>query len=249
VMALLLVLVAYLVGSFPTSYLMGHAVRGIDLREHGSGNLGATNAFRVLGWRAAVPILIVDIAKGFFPTYLFPLFDGRASLAWMMAYGAAAIIGHMFSVYVGFRGGKGVATGAGVFLALAPVAVLVAAGIWAVIVLATGYVSLASVAAAAALPLLVAVSGRRLPILVLALVLGAFVIYAHRANIQRLLRGEEHRFGGRGTSSPTDPDSSAPVDPASPEPAPREPPDPAASGVPGTDAMRPGEPPVGEQSG
>jgi acyl phosphate:glycerol-3-phosphate acyltransferase len=195
VMAVLLLAVAYLVGSFPTSYLVGHAMRGIDLREHGSGNLGATNAYRVLGWQAAVPIFIVDIAKGFFPTYLFPLIDGRASLGWMMAYGAAAILGHVFSAFVGLRGGKGVATGAGVFLALAPLAVFVATGLWIVIVLATGYVSLASVTAAGALPLLVALTGRRTPILLLAIGLGAFVIYAHRSNIQRLLRGEEHRFG------------------------------------------------------
>lgn len=197
----LLLIAAYLIGAFPTSYLMGYALRGIDLREHGSGNLGATNAFRVLGWRAATPIFIVDIAKGFFPTLLFPAFDGRATLGWMMAYGAATILGHVFSVFIGFRGGKGVATGFGVFLALAPTAVLGSLVLWTVLVITTGYVSLASVAAAAALPLLVAATGGRLPILLLALALGAFVIYAHRANLGRLQRGEEHRFKRGGTAS------------------------------------------------
>jgi glycerol-3-phosphate acyltransferase PlsY len=194
----LLVLVAYLLGAFPTSYVVARAVRGIDLRQHGSGNLGVTNAFRVLGWKAAPPIFIVDILKGFIPAFWFPQLDGTAAgPLWALAYGTAAVIGHVFSVFVAFRGGKGVATSAGVFLALAPLAVLGGLLIWAVLVLATGYVSLASVAAAAAFPVLIFLSGARFEVLLLALVLAAFVICAHRANIRRLLRGEEHRFGRR----------------------------------------------------
>jgi acyl phosphate:glycerol-3-phosphate acyltransferase len=190
----LLVLASYLIGSFPTSYVAGRAIRGIDLREHGSGNLGATNAFRVLGWRAATPIFIVDILKGFLPAWLFVQVDGSASTLWALLYGTAAIVGHVFSVYVRFKGGKGVATGAGVFLALAPVAVLGGLVLWLAIVFATGYVSLASITAAAALPLLVAILGAPREVLILSLLLAVFVIYAHRANIRRLLRGEEHRF-------------------------------------------------------
>ena len=195
----LLLLAAYLIGAIPTSYIAGRVTRGIDLREHGSGNLGATNAFRILGWRAATPIFIVDIAKGFLPVYFFPRIDGTDWIGWSLAYGAAAIIGHMFSIYVGFRGGKGVATGGGVFLALAPVAALGSLLIWAVLVFMTGYVSLASIAAAAALPVLIAIAGAPLAVLALAIGLAAFVIYAHRGNIGRLRRGEEHRFrkGGR----------------------------------------------------
>jgi glycerol-3-phosphate acyltransferase PlsY len=189
----LLLVASYLLGATPTSYIVGR-MRGIDLRAHGSGNLGATNAFRVLGWRAAMPIFIVDIAKGFVPAFVFPQIDGSDSIAWALAYGAAAVIGHAFSIYVGFRGGKGVATGSGVFLALSPVAVLGGLAIWAVLVVATGYVSLASIAAAAALPILVALTGASAPVLALSLALATFVIYAHRANIARLLRGEEHRF-------------------------------------------------------
>jgi acyl phosphate:glycerol-3-phosphate acyltransferase len=194
---LLLVLAAYFIGAFPTSYVAGRLLRGIDLRQHGSGNLGATNAFRVLGWKAAIPIFLLDMAKGFLPAYLFPIIDGSTATGWALVYGAVAITGHVFSVYVGFRGGKGVATGAGVFLALAPVAVLGGLLLWLALVFGTGYVSLGSIAAAAALPVLVALTGAPTEVLVLAIVLGVFVIHAHRANIRRLARGEEHRFRRR----------------------------------------------------
>jgi glycerol-3-phosphate acyltransferase PlsY len=201
VIVALLVAAAYFIGAFPTSYVVARLARGIDLRQHGSGNLGATNAYRVLGWKAATPIFLVDIAKGFIPTFLFPAWDGSDAFAWALAYGTAAIFGHVFSIYVGFKGGKGVATGAGVFLALAPVAVLVGLVIWGALVYFTGYVSLASIVSAAALPVTVALSGARTEVLILAAALAAFVIFAHRANIRRLLRGEEHRFGSRSRSA------------------------------------------------
>lgn len=189
----LLLLAAYLLGATPTSYIAGR-IRGIDLRRHGSGNLGATNAFRVLGWKAATPIFIIDIAKGWFPAAFFPLWDASPRAEWALAYGAAAILGHVFSVFVRFKGGKGVATSAGVFLALAPYAVLAGLVVWAVIVYATGYVSLASIAAAALLPPLVFGLRGASPVFWVSLALALFVVYAHRANIRRLLRGEEHRF-------------------------------------------------------
>lgn len=196
-MTWLLVLAAYLIGATPTSYLVGRMVRGIDLREHGSGNLGATNAFRVLGWRAAVPVMLVDVAKGWAPTVLFPQWDGVPAAEWALAYGAAAILGHVFSLYVGFRGGKGVATSAGVFLALAPWAVLIGFIVWGVTVTLTRIVSLASLLAAVVLPVAVFVTNEPPIELGLAVGLSAFVIYAHRTNIQRLLRGEESRVGSR----------------------------------------------------
>lgn len=197
----LLVVAAYLVGAFPTSFVVARTVRGIDLRQHGSGNLGATNAFRVLGWRAATPIFIIDILKGFAPAFWFPQIDGNVSPLWALVYGTAAIIGHVFSVYVRFKGGKGVATGAGVFLALAPLAVLGGLVVWLALVLLTGYVSLASISAAALLPVFVALTGAPAAVLVLSLLLAAFVVFAHRANIGRLMRGEEHRFRRRPTAS------------------------------------------------
>ena len=115
-----LVLLAYVVGATPTSFWVGRYGYGVDLREMGSGNLGATNTFRVLGGKAALPVMVVDIAKGWLPVFLFPQVDGSAAWTWALAYGAAAIVGHVFSFWVGFRGGKGVATSGGVFLALAP---------------------------------------------------------------------------------------------------------------------------------
>ena len=193
----LFVIAAYLLGAFPTSYVIARYAKGIDLRQHGSGNLGATNSYRVLGWRAATPVFIVDILKGWAPTLFFPLWDGRAAPEWALAYGAAAIIGHMFSIYVGFKGGKGVATSAGVFLALAPVAIGIAILVWALLLYLTGYVSLASLVAALLVPALVYFTVGAGPTLALAVVLALIVIYAHRANIRRLTRGQEHRFGKR----------------------------------------------------
>jgi acyl phosphate:glycerol-3-phosphate acyltransferase len=187
-------LLAYLLGSIPSSYLMGRAVRGIDLREHGSGNLGATNAFRVLGWRAAVPVVIVDIAKGWVPTALFPLWDGATGY-WALAYGGAAIAGHLFSVFVRFRGGKGVATSAGVFLALAPWAVLMGFVVWGVTVVLTRIVSLGSLLAALTLPMAVFATNEPWPVFWVSIALSLLVIYAHRENIRRLARGTERRLG------------------------------------------------------
>ena len=194
-MTWLLLAASYLIGAIPTSYVVARFVRGIDLREHGSGNLGATNAYRVLGWKAAAPIFIVDIAKGWAPAFFFPRLDGDPVMLWALAYGAAAIIGHVWSIYVGMRGGKGVATSAGVFIALAPTAVLIALVLWGALVFTTGYVSLASVAAAIAMPMLVFLFNGNTPVLWLAIGLATFVVFAHRANIRRLMRGEEHRFG------------------------------------------------------
>lgn len=199
-MTWLLLAAAYLIGGFPTSYVVARALRGIDLREHGSGNLGATNAYRVLGARAAIPIFLVDIFKGFFPVFVFPTVDAAAP-AWAFAYGAAAILGHVFSPYVGFKGGKGVATGAGVFLALAPFAVAIGFVVWLTLVLTTGYVSVASMAAAVTLPVVIGLRAGMVPMFWAACAIAAFVVFAHRANIGRLRRGEENRFRRRAVSS------------------------------------------------
>ncbi len=193
---ILLVALSYLLGSVPTSFWVGRALYGVDLRQQGSGNLGATNAFRVLGWKAALPVLLVDIAKGFVPAWLFPSVDG-APWGWALAYGAAAILGHVFSVWVRFKGGKGIATSAGVFLGLAPWAVLAGFAVWTFTVLTSRIVSLASILAALTIPVAVWLlphqGGRALQLFTVAL--AAFVIWAHRANLRRLLKGEEHRFG------------------------------------------------------
>jgi glycerol-3-phosphate acyltransferase PlsY len=185
---------AYLAGATPTSYIVARVFHNIDLRKHGSGNLGATNTFRVLGWRAATPVAIVDVAKGWIPAVYFPLWDGVEPLAWALAYGAAAIIGHVFSVFVAFKGGKGVATSAGVFAALAPWAALIAGAAWVVVVVLTRTVSLGSILAALVLPVAVFATNEPPIELWLSIGLSFFVLYAHRSNIRRLTRGEENRF-------------------------------------------------------
>ena len=192
----LFVVLSYLLGAVPASYVAGRMAKGIDLREHGSGNLGATNTFRVLGARVAAPVMVFDILKGTFPVVAFGQWDGEPDPRWALAYGAAAIVGHVFSIYMRFRGGKGVATSAGVFLGLAPLALGIGLVVWLVVLKTTRMVSAASIAAAltAGVVLLVApVSPEEVRYLGLAVV--AFVIFAHRSNIGRIMRGEESRFG------------------------------------------------------
>jgi glycerol-3-phosphate acyltransferase PlsY len=193
----LLLPVAYLLGATPTSLWVGKTVYGVDLRTVGSGNLGATNALRVLGWKAALPVVIVDILKGWLPAWLFPRIDSSAVWSWAIAYGAAAILGHVYSLWARFRGGKGVATSGGVFIALAPWGALVATSAWFLIAMLTRISSAASLTAAVALPIAVALTphegGRGL--VAFSAALSAFVIWAHRANIRRLMRGEEKPMG------------------------------------------------------
>ena len=202
-MTVALLVAAYLLGATPTSYWVGRAFHGIDLREHGSGNLGATNAYRVLGWKSALPVVLLDIVKGFVPVRWFPAV-ADVGFEWAFAFGLAAILGHMFSVWVRFKGGKGMATSAGVFLALAPWAVLVGLVLWLALTFGTGYVSVASIAASFALPFLIAMTPHEggTTLVWLAAALAAFIIWKHRANVGRLMRGEENRFGRRG-SGPT----------------------------------------------
>jgi acyl phosphate:glycerol-3-phosphate acyltransferase len=191
----LAVLGAYLVGAIPAAYLAGRA-KGVDLRKHGSGNLGATNAWRVLGWKVGLAVYLFDTLKGALPVLLLPHPSSNAEL-WRIAYGVAAIVGHVRPIYLGGKGGgKGVATAGGVFFALAPKALLVALAVFAALFLATGYVSLGSLSAAVTLPLaLLAFDGVRVtPVLVIAVLVAAFVFWTHRANIGRLRRGEESRF-------------------------------------------------------
>lgn len=190
-----LLLASYLIGATPTSFLVARVLRGIDLRDHGSGNLGATNTFRVLGWKAALPVVIADVLKGWFPAMFFHRWDAAAAPEWALAYGAAAIFGHVFSIYVRFRGGKGVATSGGVFIALAPWAVLTSFVLWVIVVAATRIVSLGSLVAAVTLPIAVYLTGAGSAVVGLSVALALFVVFAHRSNIGRLLRGEENRFG------------------------------------------------------
>jgi glycerol-3-phosphate acyltransferase PlsY len=198
--AILAILASYLLGATPTSYIAGRFGRGIDLREHGSKNLGATNVYRILGWRYAIPVALFDIAKGAVPVLLFSGWGGAAEHPWLpVALGGAAVLGHMFSPYVSFKGGKGVATAAGMFLALAPLAVLLAIPVWGVCLWLTGYVSLSSIIAVLTVPVWVAVWQPNSPYVFWASVaLVALIIFAHRRNIGRLVAGTENRFRTRG---------------------------------------------------
>jgi glycerol-3-phosphate acyltransferase PlsY len=194
---------SYLVGAIPTSYLAGRIFRGIDLREHGSRNLGATNVYRVLGWRYAIPVALFDIAKGAIPTLAFAPRIGPSSLVALLC-GIVAVLGHVYSVFVRFRGGKGVATAAGVMLAITPAALGAAHKVWVVLVFLTGDVSVGSIAAAAVFPLAVLVlePPDHPEVLWLDVAVAAAIIWLHRANIRRLLNGTENRFGRRAAPSP-----------------------------------------------
>jgi glycerol-3-phosphate acyltransferase PlsY len=196
-------LASYLLGAIPTSHLLSRLFAGIDLRQHGSGNLGATNLYRVLGCKYANPAALIDIAKGTIPVLVFAPRVSNSQL-FALACGVAAILGHVFSVFVGFKGGKGVATAAGVMLGLAPLALAVSAVVWALLVRLTGYVSVGSIAAAAVLPLAVyLLEDSTSPALFwIAAAIAAAVILLHRRNIQRLLQGTENRFGRRAASTP-----------------------------------------------
>ncbi|MFQ6045886.1 MAG: glycerol-3-phosphate 1-O-acyltransferase PlsY [Gemmatimonadales bacterium] len=192
--SILIVAGSYLLGAIPSSYLAGR-LGGVDLRERGSKNLGATNVYRVLGWAYAAPVAIFDVAKGFLPVlYATSRTDSEPWLP--VASGVAAVMGHVFSIYLRFRGGKGVATASGAVLALAPAALAVSAGLWLLLVLATRYVSVGSILGAISFPIAVlllepgdsytAAAG---------IVLAGFIVFTHRANIRRLVAGTENRVG------------------------------------------------------
>ncbi len=193
--------VSYAAGSLPFAWMAGRAA-GIDLRKQGSGNLGATNVLRVLGWRIGLAVFLADALKGALPVLLLPPHIQSAAdpTLWAIGCGVAAIAGHVRPLFLKFRkGGKGVATAAGVFFALAPVPMLATFALFVAVVLGSGYVSLGSLLSAALLPaLLLATQGPRAPIFLVSVVVAAFVFWTHRANIGRLRRGEEHRFGKRG---------------------------------------------------
>ena len=191
---------SYLLGAIPTSYLTVRLVKGHDLRRLGSGNLGATNLFRQLGWAFAIPVGLFDLAKGAIPVMVFGPRAGGGQVVPLLL-GAAAVVGHVFSVFVKFKGGKGVATGAGVVLGTAPWAFLVALVVWAVVTRLSGYVSLGSILAAASLPPAVwLLHPERRGMVWLFALLALAIIALHGANIRRLAEGTENRFG-RGARS------------------------------------------------
>jgi len=191
------VIISYLAGSLPSAFIAGK-LRGVDLRQHGSGNLGATNVVRVLGAKTGVVVFLADFLKGFLPVFFLPIYtETLRPEMWALVYGAAAIIGHVKPVFLlGRGGGKGVATASGVFTALALVPMLIAQAVWIVVFYFSRYVSLASLLGAAVLPIAILAWDRdpRSPVFIASVIIAIFVFWTHRANIGRLRRGEEHRF-------------------------------------------------------
>lgn len=194
-------LLAYLIGSVPTSIWIGRSFYKLDIREHGSGNAGATNTIRVLGWKAGVPVLLFDVFKGWLAVWLGTLLV-RSSLQpdqlvyFRIAIGAMAVIGHVFPAYVGFRGGKGVATLLGVGFALYPISAWVAFGIFLVTLVVTGYVSVSSIMAGVTFPFvdIFVFHQPNTGLIILAILVGLFIPFIHKKNIRRLLKGEEPKF-------------------------------------------------------
>ena len=200
---LIAVLVGYLLGSIPTGYVVARA-KGVDIRSAGSGNIGATNVFRILGTPAGILVLLVDAAKGWiavligmrmiWPWIAPDVATGTAE--WLgVAAGVAAVLGHNYTFWLGFKGGKGIATSAGVLAGLVPLALLVALGVWIAVVVLSRYVSLASILGAFVLPFAVWFWRYSTLMVTITALLAAMAIYKHKSNIQRLLKGTENRVG------------------------------------------------------
>ena len=198
---ILTLIIAYLLGSVPTAVWVGQLFHGIDVREHGSGNAGATNTFRVLGYRAGVPVLLIDVFKGWLAVNLIHIFiePGQSSeelFHLQLRLGVCALVGHIFPVFAGFRGGKGVATLLGIVLALNPQAALMSIGVFLFVFLSTRYVSLSSIIASLFFPVVVmAINITEQPsMVVFALIISVIVVITHQKNIERLLKRQESRI-------------------------------------------------------
>lgn len=210
---LFIIVIAYLLGSIPSGLLIGKTFFGVDIRTVGSRNMGSTNTFRTLGWKAGLAVQLLDIAKGIAAVAVARyVFNGNLPFPNMTPFeditiisiiaGVAAVLGHVFTVFAGFRGGKGINTALGMLIAITPIEVGIAIGIFLLVVLASGYVSLASMIAAVSLPTTMVVRHNILGVeiqgyhtLILFIVgLAVFLIYTHRANIVRLITGKENRF-------------------------------------------------------
>lgn len=194
---LIFVVIAYIFGSFPSGVWLGKVTKNIDIREYGSKSSGATNAYRILGPKYGIMVLILDALKGYIPLYLASLF-GIGGI-YIILLGLVAILAHTFSFFIQFKGGKGVATSLGVFLFLMPKVVGILILVFILIVGVSKYISLGSVVCAGLLPILayfmpVKEGVPRIPVVIISLIVGIFVIYKHKANIQRLMDGKENKF-------------------------------------------------------
>lgn len=188
---ILLTVAAYLLGSIPTGLLLAKAA-GVDIRTSGSGNIGATNVYRTLGRSVGIMTLVGDCLKGVIPVVV-ATYAGMSD-GWVAAVGLAAFLGHIYTIFLGFKGGKGVATALGVFIAVSPTAVAAALLLFVAIVWKWRYVSLGSIAAALAMPAMVAVFDSRPALVIMAVIIALLVVWKHRLNITRLKDGTESKF-------------------------------------------------------
>lgn len=195
------VLAAYLIGSIASALWVGKLFYGIDIRKHGSGNAGATNVIRVFGYKAGVPVMLFDIFKGWLAVQLAGWINpagltGNDLIYMRVVMGGAAVLGHVFPVFAGFRGGKGVGTFAGVGIALFPLAFLIVLAVFILVLSVTRYVSLASITGSLVFPVaVIIIDHQQNPALIaLALMVAVFIPWTHRKNIRRLLKGEENKF-------------------------------------------------------
>ena len=195
--------VAYFIGAIPTGYILGKLIKGIDIREHGSGNVGATNVFRTMGKIPGLIVFIIDFLKGFIVVTLIPFclikfFSDPVVFSYGFMYlllGISAISGHIWTIFLKFKGGKGVATTAGVIAGQSPVIFAVCFVIWITIFSVWRYVSLASIAAAISLPFFAVLSGKSLEFKIFCAIIAVLAVYSHRTNIKRLIQGNEKKLG------------------------------------------------------
>jgi glycerol-3-phosphate acyltransferase PlsY len=191
---LLLLLTAYLLGGIPFGFLLVKLTTGRDVRASGSGNIGATNVLRTTGWTIAIVTLLLDVAKGFFAVWLTGRFTANSPL-WISAAALAVMAGHAYPLFLRFKGGKAVASFIGAFLYLTPIPLLAVLVLFVVVVAVSKYISLGSVLAAGTFPLGVwLILHPPLPVFLAALLAGGFIVYRHRANLERIRNGSEHRF-------------------------------------------------------
>ena len=198
------IILSYIIGSFPTSILTGKITKQIDIRNYGSQNAGATNVFRVLGWKPALFVIIVDIFKGWFPTYFFSSYfnlDNSFDLGVLkIIFGFCSVLGHSYTIFANFKGGKGIGTLLGMLIALFPIAIPLCMGVFLLSLIFTGYVSVGSILASIFLPiflLILPLLGANPPdfsLLIFSLLVPFFVIFTHQSNISRLRKGNENQF-------------------------------------------------------
>jgi glycerol-3-phosphate acyltransferase PlsY len=201
---IVIIFLSYLAGSIPTSIIMSKLTRGIDIRDYGSGNAGATNVIRVLGWKIGLIVIIVDVGKGVLATLLIsklridPIPISH-NLVQIFA-GLSAVLGHIWTIFAGFKGGKGVGTAAGMLFSLYPIAGIICLLVFAVVLLGGRYVSVASMTAAISLPIVILILNILLDYYIsnelfyFAIFMAALIVFTHRSNIKRLIRGEENRI-------------------------------------------------------